>query len=389
MSLSEQLDRLARMEPVPYPVVSLYLNTQPNEQGRDQFQSFVRQEFRSRSRTYAAGSPDRTSLDADMERITTWLENEVQPSANGIAIFACSAADLFETVQLTAPVAQHWLYIGDAPHLYPLARLESQYPRYAAVVADTNTARIMVFAAGELVSQADVQGTKTRKSSQGGWSQARYQRHITNFHIQHAKEIVDALERVVQQEGITQIITAGDDVILPLLREQLPKHLAEKVVDHVSLDTRAPVHEVLTATVEAMTRLNERTDREKVDAAIGGFRGGTLGVIGPEETLRALMNGQVDELLLTASVGGLQGLIDSPAAREALAVATANDSTLLEPAVEPVAAGEAAAADLGVVRLADELVTRAKQTGARVTFIEDPSLLHDHGGVAALLRFRG
>jgi peptide chain release factor subunit 1 len=389
MSLSEQLDRLARMEPVPYPVVSLYLNTQPNEQGRDQFQSFVRQEFRSRSRTYAAGSPDRASLDADMERITTWLENEVQPSANGVAIFACSAADLFETVQLSAPVDQHWLYIGDAPHLYPLARLESQYPRYAAVVADTNTARIMVFAAGELVSQADVQGTKTRKSSQGGWSQARYQRHITNFHIQHAKEIVEALERVVQQEGITKIITAGDEVILPLLREQLPKHLAEKIVDHVSLDARAPVHEVLTATVEAMTRLNERTDREKVDAAIGGFRGGTLGVIGPEETLRALMNGQVDELLLTASVGGLHGLIDSPAAREALAVATANDSTLLEPAVEPVAAGEAAAADLGVVRLADELVTRAKQTGARVTFIEDAALLHDHGGVAALLRFRG
>ena len=389
MSLSEQLDRLARMEPVPYPVVSLYLNTQPNEQGRDQFQSFVRQEFRSRSRTYAAGSPDRASLDADMERITTWLENEVQPSANGVAIFACSAADLFETVQLSAPVDQHWLYIGDAPHLYPLARLESQYPRYAAVVADTNTARIMVFAAGELVSQADVQGTKTRKSSQGGWSQARYQRHITNFHIQHAKEIVEALERVVQQEGITKIITAGDEVILPLLREQLPKHLAEKIVDHVSLDARAPVHEVLTATVEAMTRLNERTDREKVDAAIGGFRGGTLGVIGPEETLRALMNGQVDELLLTASVGGLHGLIDSPAAREALAVATANDSTFLEPAVEPVAAGEAAAADLGVVRLADELVTRAKQTGARVTFIEDAALLHDHGGVAALLRFRG
>ena len=37
MALTDQLDRLARMEPVPYPVVSLYLNTQPNEHGRDQF----------------------------------------------------------------------------------------------------------------------------------------------------------------------------------------------------------------------------------------------------------------------------------------------------------------------------------------------------------------
>ncbi len=35
-----------------------------------------------------------------------------------------------------------------------------------------------------------------------------------------------------------------------------------------------------------------------------------------------------------------------------------------------------------------ELVTRAKQTAARLTFIEDASLLEEYGGVAALLRFR-
>ena len=69
-------------------------------------------------------------------------------------------------------------------------------------------------------------------------------------------------------------------------------------------------------------------------------------------------------------------------------MAAGNDSTLLEPAVETAAGGEAAQADPQVVRLADELVTRAKQTAARVTFIEDPALLEDYGGVAALLRFR-
>lgn len=388
MSLSEQLDRLARMEPVPYPVVSLYLNTQPNEQGRDEFQTFVRQEFKARSRSYPSGSSDRASLEADLERIALWLENNVDPSANGLAIFACHAADLFETVQLSAPIDQHWLYIGDAPHLYPLARVDSQHPRYAAVVADTNTARIMVFAAGELVTQEDVQGTKTRKTSQGGWSQARFQRHISNFHVQHAKEVVEALERIVAQEGITQIITSGDDVILPLLKDQLPKHLADKVVDHLSLDTRAPAHDILAATREAMSKINERTDREKVDAAVGGYRAGGLGVVGPEETLRALLNGQVDELLLSAELGSLQGLSGTRAAREVVAVATANDSTLTNPAVEPSAGGEAAAADPQVVRLADELVTRARQTGAQVTFIEDTSLLEGQGGVAALLRFR-
>lgn len=383
MPLTDQLDRLAQFEPAPYPVVSLYLNTQANAQGRDEFQTFVRQEFKARSRTYPIGSPERESLDKDLERIAAFLENELEPSSNGVAVFACSAGELFETVQLAAAVDQHWLYIGDAPHLYPLARLESQFPRYAAVVADTNSARIMVFATGELVRQQELKGEKTRRSSQGGWSQARFQRHIGNFHQQHAKDIVEALERIVRTEGITQILTAGDEVILPLLRAEMPKHLADKVVDHLTLDSRAPLDEVLKASVEAMGRLNERTDREKVDAAVGAYRAGGLGVVGPEDTLGALVKGQVDELLLTANVDALQNV-----SRQAVMAATANDSTLLEPAVETAAGGEAAQADPRVVRLADELVTRAAQTSAKVTFVEDPALLQDYGGVAALLRFR-
>lgn len=388
MPLTDQLDRLARMEPVPYPVVSLYLNTQPNERGRDEFQTFVRQEFRARSATYPSGSSDRESLDKDVERITAYLENDLQPASNGVAIFCCSAADMFEAVQLTAPIDQHWLYIGDAPHLYPLARVASKYPRYAAVVADTNTARIFVFATGELVNERLIQGIKTRRTQQGGWSQARFQRHISNFHVQHAKEIVDALDRIVQQEGITEIFTAGDETILPLLRDQMPKHLADKVKDHLKLDTKAPVSDVFSATDEALGRLNERTDREKVEAAVGGYRSGGLGVVGPDDTLAALIRGQVDELLIAANVGALNGLAPERTASLGLNAATADDSTLLDPAVEPAAGGEAANADPHVVRLADELVTRARNTGAVVTFIEDATLLQPYGGVAALLRFR-
>src|SRR4051794_6727227 len=148
MSLSEQLDRLAAFEPAPYPVVSLYLNTQPDQHGRDQHQAFIRKEFKARGRTYPQGSPERASLDRDLERITNYLETELQPSADAVAIFACSAGELFEAVQVGGTIEQHWLHIGDQPHLYPLARLESQYPRYAAVLADTHTARIMVFASG-------------------------------------------------------------------------------------------------------------------------------------------------------------------------------------------------------------------------------------------------
>lgn len=381
-TLTEQLDRLAQFEPAPYPVVSLYLNTRPGQTGRDQYQSFVRTELKARSRTYPEGSPERDSLDKDLERIATYLGSELQPSANGVALFACSAGELFEAVQLSAPIDEHWLYIGDTPHLYPLARVESQYPRYAVVVAQTNASRIFVFAAAELVTQRDVQGTKTRRTSQGGWSQARFQRHIENYHQQHIKDVIGALDRIVQQEGIEQVFFAGDDVVLPLFREQLPKHLADKVADHLRLEAHAPVADVLSVTLDAVKRLNEQSDREKVDAAIDGYRSGGLGTVGPERTLDALVKGQVDELLIAASLGSLQPAIAG--ASEAASI----DETILTPVVQTEAGGEAAGADPRVVRLAEELVRRAKSTGARVTFIEDPQPLEEFGGVAALLRFK-
>src|SRR5215207_9184029 len=117
MTLNEQIDRLAAFEPSPYPVISLYLNTQPDGRGRDNFGAFVRKELKARAQTYPPRSAEREMLERDMERIAGYLESNVEPSANGVAIFACDAAGLFETVQIDAPVDAHWLYVGDQPHL--------------------------------------------------------------------------------------------------------------------------------------------------------------------------------------------------------------------------------------------------------------------------------
>ncbi len=382
MTLTDQLDRLAAFEASPSPVVSLYLNAQPGQTGRDQFKAFIRKEFAARGRTYPPNSPERASLERDLEKIGRYLDVELQPSTNTVAVFACSDSDLFEAVQLAAKIDRHSLYIGNQPHLYPLARLESQNPRYAAVLVDTNIARIAVFAGGELVSQQEVQGTKTRRHSQGGSAQARYQRHIENYHVHHIKEVVDALERIVQQEGIDQILLAGDEIAIPMLREHMPKPLAEKVVDHLRLATNAPVNAILQASLEALRRVDARTDREKVEAAINNYRAGGLGVIGPKDTLEALIKGQLEELLVSSNLRDFHAVPDSPEAP-----AVANDTPRGRP-LGTASAGEAADAKPEAVRLADELIAKATQTSARITFIEDTALLAPYGGVAGLLRFR-
>lgn len=350
--LSEQLDRLAEFEPATGPFISLYLNTQPNDRGRDNFSVFLKRELHGRAATYALDTPARDSLERDIQRIEAYLATELKPSANGVAIFACAAADdFFEALQLEAPIDEHRLYISDRPHLYPLARLDSRYPRCAAVLCDTNRARIFVLALARIEREHQVEGTKTHRHSMGGWSQARYQRHIENYHQQHIKDVVDTLERIVRGDEIPHVVLFGDAVAIPMLHAEMSKELQDRVIDAASLPTGSNEPVVLERTLRALQKHQAQSEREKVEEVIGAWRAGGLGVAGIEEVQKALEVGQVDELLIAgAGIGNGR---------------------------EPLKAG-----------VADELVAKARQTAATVTILEDASLLAPVGGVAALLRYR-
>lgn len=365
--LDPVLDRLAAFEPTMWPVISLYLDTGPDQHGRANFDSFLQKELRTRGKTFPLRSPQRDSFERDSERLATYLSDDLRPSANGVALFACAGADgFFEDVQLDAPIEEHRLYVADRPHLYPLARLTDQHPPYAALIADTNAARLFVFGRGATLRSDQVSGTKVSRTSVGGWSQMRYQRHIENYHLHHAKEVVAALEQVVLEDGVEQIVLAGDEVIIPVLREHLPKHLAERVIDILRLDITTPEHEILKATTEALRERDGETDAYEVRQLLDQYRAGQLAVVGAQATIAALNLGQVDKLLVSASPDAVY-----------------DNADIAAPVIE-----DADVHHRGGTPMAEQLVRLARQTGAHITFIEDPSLLADIGGVGAMLRYR-
>jgi hypothetical protein len=121
-----------------------------------------------------------------------------------------------------------------------------------------------VFALGATKRRESVQGEKTRRTSMGGWSQARYQRRADNFHKQHVKEVVDLLDKVVADERLNHIVVACDEVAKPFLMEQLPKHLAEKVIDMANVDVKSiPEHELLTETMRRFVRRMRKRTRNR------------------------------------------------------------------------------------------------------------------------------
>lgn len=344
--LLQELDRLAKMESC-YPLLSLYLNTDVDGNGRRVHDIFERKALHEIMKEYPDRSPERESLEDDAGRIARYLSEELSPSTRGVAIFACRRGGVFEAIQLRVPFERDAAGVGDRPQLYPLARLHDQYRRCGALVIDTNTARIFVFSAGETEQYIEIQNAKARHFKAGGWSQSRLQRRTENEHLQHVKQVAGYLDTLVTTEGIERFVVAGDEVVVPIVKEQFPQRLRDRMIDVLRLDIRATEAEVRDATIAAVRRHDQDAERALVQNVVGDSAAGGRAVVGVEDTRKALRDGQVDTLLIAASPEQMPG-------REATA---------------------------------DELIAAARQTAAGVRFIGDPELLQPVGGVAARLRF--
>ena len=366
------LSKLLELQPNGSPFISLYLNTEPNENGKKDFGVFVKKQLNDHLAMLEEGSEKRESFEKDAKKIDDFLEG-LDASTRGVAIFAASGKDdFFKTFEFEIPFEENRLYLFDRPFVFPLVRLIDRNPPFAVVLADTNRADIQLFRRAEITRREEIQNTKTNRSEVGGWSQARYQRRIDNFHEQHAKEVVEELEKVVNRDRIERVVLAGDQaVIIPLLRAEMSKELSEKVVDTLSLNVDTPEHEVAEAALEVIAKHDDETDKEKIEYLFEVNYEDGVGVTGFEQTLSALLNGQVQELYLSANPDD---------------IVYRNDEVQLLLANYAPAVGEVDTREKEF--LIDELIRQAAMSAESITFIEDPHLLKTVGGVGAILRYQ-
>jgi len=368
------LDRISQFEPGDFPFISVYLNTETNENGQRDFDSFLKKQLSEHEDKYESGTSNRESYDSDVLKIEEFV-SKIEPSTSGVAVFASTGReDFFEAFEFEVPFDDNHFFVLEKPRIYPLVRLISQNPMFAVVSADTNSANIYVFKRGKTIEREEIGGTKTNRSEVRGWSQMRYQRHIENFHQQHAKKVITELENIVRDEKIDRIILAGDQaVIIPILREEMSKELNEKVIEVLSLNVNTPEHELLDAAMQAVQKNDTVVDKEKIDYLLEHNYDEGVGVAGFAKTLTALLNGQVQELYITSDIedityntGQINKILKDYAPGE--------DGDMPDPHRHTL--------------LIDELLVRAAESADEIRFIEDPELLKEAGGVGAILRYQ-
>ncbi len=127
-----------------------------------------------------------------------------------------------------------------------------------------------------------------QKRDTGGWSQARYQRHIDNHRKDFAAEIVQAIGDLVEREDAQHVVLAGDQVVMSHLNRAMPKALAEKVTGVFQADIRVNVNDIVAEVAPIMEQAERDAGMSAVERLVGEVRRGGLGVAGVEATGKAL-----------------------------------------------------------------------------------------------------
>jgi peptide subunit release factor 1 (eRF1) len=386
MKITNLIEKLGSMEPDGNPFFSIYLNAEAGQNGRDTFPIWLKKPLSDEEQKYKEDEAKLGQFNGVAERIRDFVENEADPSANGIAIFTKMGDDYFEVVQLDVAFPESKFFSMDRPHIFPLARAVHENPKYAVLWADKNKADIYIFG-GETRIRSDVdvdskveriENEVTQASQPGGWSQSRFARRREKFHLEHAKEVVAELDEVMRKFEVNFLVICGDtETIVPVIKPELPKAMEEKLIGTFSMSQYDSEDEIRERSLEVVSIETATLQQKKIeqlnDAAKSSAKLGTLGV---EATLKALANGQVEELIVASDIDSID--YSKKAVKKILKDYEPGDDTA--PADAASAIGDAA-------QIADQLIVRAINTAARITFVKDESLLEEAGGVGAILRF--
>lgn len=297
--------KLAEFEPTEMPVLSVYLDVRPQETGENpgirSGEIVLKDRLNEIEKTYRPRGEDLDSFLADRARIEEFVNRKMSPDTGGLIIFACSAENLWETIETGAEL-ENEVVVGDAPALFQFAKMIDEYDTAIVAVVDTITARFFITRYGrlkELDAPADPNTKMFRKRSMGGWKQTKYQRNIDNNRDDFSKVIVKDLEELIRQTAAKNLIIAGDEIATTLLQKNLSPQTMEILHDEVlRIDIKTPRLDIKEEVRELLEEIERADGCAQADKLVNEVRGGRLGISGVNPTKQALENGQIEMLLI-------------------------------------------------------------------------------------------
>ena len=372
----EDLRRLAAFEATKGCAISLYLDLDPSVSptlgdAHTRLNSLLDQGAKSSGAGDGLTHDQKQGLRADFDRIQRYFREEfVRDGTRGLAIFCDGLDGLWRPLPLAGSVSDD---VRVEPRLYlvPLVPLVGRGDRAIVVVVGREQGRFFQLRDGRLEELEDLSDRQPRRHGQGGWSQARHQRHIDELAIEHLREVAAELDRLVRSLRDVRIVVLGQDESRAELEKHLSQEARQSLVGQAHVEAHAGATEILERAAPLLARSRGEDERALLERWREGAGRNDRAAAGWSKTLEAVSDGRVDVLLFRE--GQDREAWRCPACGRA--AAAAGECPLDGTAMERVETGM------------DVAVHLALRHGGSVWPVEEAHDLDPVEGIGALLRY--
>lgn len=289
---------LAAMKGERAPITSCYLDVDGRRVARHQDLEHEVEVLLKGAKAQANGE---ASVQSDLRRIERLVRSGIDRSrTRGLAIFACSADQLWEVIELPVPVPSR-LVINHVPAVGQLESVLREHEPIGVLLADRQRARMFVFELGELVERSELFEALPRDTgARGERDRAGDHPHAleahTHHHLRHAAQI--AFE-VWSEHRFEHLAIAAPDHLSGQLEANLHPYLRKRLCGRITVPVTANHGEVLAAAEEVEAAVERRREARIVERLRAAVAGGRRGRAGLADVVGALGAHRVDVLIVS------------------------------------------------------------------------------------------
>jgi peptide chain release factor subunit 1 len=245
----------------------------------------------------------RQGLRADLDRIRRYFDAEFsRDGARGLAIFCAGLDNVWRPLPLTEAVPDE-IKIGHRLYLAPLVPLVGRGEGALVVVVSRELGHIYRLQAGRLEDVADHFDEQPRRHDQGGWSQARFQRHVDELAQEHLRRVAEELDRLVRRLRGPQVVVVASEEAWADFAPLLAQETRNAVAGVAHAEAHAHPSELLELAQPVLERWRADREREVVERWREEAGRSGRATAGWAETLEAASDGRVDVLLFQDGAG--------------------------------------------------------------------------------------
>ncbi|MBD0291510.1 MAG: hypothetical protein ICV74_09655 [Thermoleophilia bacterium] len=288
--------------------ISVYLGLDPSVAAtagdvRTRVNSLLDEAAKSDAATDDALTHDeKQGIRADLERIRRFLEHELdRDGAHGVALFCAGLDGLWQAIPLVAAVRDE-VHVDRRLRVAPLVALVGRGDGALVVMLSREQGRFFRLRAGQLEEVTDMSDEQPRRHDQGGWSQARFQRHVDKLASEHLREVAEHLDKLVRRShGGLQVVVAAPEETWAEFQTLVSHEVERAVAGWTAAEAHATPAELREVAAGVLERARAERERELLDRWREGAGRNGRATGGWDETLSAASDARVETLVVSAA----------------------------------------------------------------------------------------